>query len=62
MGQVDKRHLDEHLKLMINEKAKSEPVEKLLTIFCHRHSVSMAECREMYDKLVKQGQIKEKKL
>jgi hypothetical protein len=62
MGQTDKLPLDEHLKLMINEKPKNEPVEKLLTIFCHRHSISMAECREMYDKLVKQGQIKEKKL
>ncbi|MGE5188066.1 MAG: hypothetical protein ACM3JE_03460 [Betaproteobacteria bacterium] len=60
MGQVDKRHLDEHLKLMINEKQKNEPIEKLLTIFCHRHGVSMVECREMYDRLVKQGLIKEK--
>lgn len=60
MSQTDKPHLDEHLKLMMSEKSKNEPVEKLLTIFCHRHSISMAECREMYDKLVKQGQIKQK--
>jgi hypothetical protein len=60
MGQIDRRHLDEHLKLMIREKLKDEPVEKVLAVFCQRHGVSMAECREMYDKLVKQGQIKEK--
>ena len=60
MGEIEKRHLDEHLKLMIKEKPKDEPVEKVLTIFCHRHSIPMAECRQMYEKLVKQGQIKEK--
>lgn len=60
MGQLDKRHLGEHLKLMIQEKPKGEPVEEVLTIFCHRHGIPMAECREMYEKLVKQGLIKEK--
>jgi hypothetical protein len=45
---------------MIKDKPKDEPIEKTLATFCERYSVSMAECKEFYDKLVKLGKIKEK--
>jgi predicted solute-binding protein len=55
----NKEHLNE-LKEMVQNKSANEPVEKVLTIFCHRHGVSMTKCREYYDDLVAKGEIQEK--
>jgi hypothetical protein len=59
MGKIDKQHMAEYLKQMIKDKPKNEPIEKTLTTFCQRYSVSINECSEVYNKLVKQGEIKE---
>ena len=56
----DKQHMDEYLKQMLKDKPKGEPAEKTLATFCERYGISMTECRAYYDKLVKQGDIKEK--
>ena len=45
---------------MLKEKKPGEPVEKVLTVFCERHGISMDACRVYYDQLVKKGEIKEK--
>ena len=55
----DKEHLDE-LKEMVQERKETEPVEKVLTFFCHRHGISMDQCKKYYDQLVSNGDIKEK--
>ena len=60
MRKTDKEHMNQYLLDMIKDKPKEEPIEKTLATFCERYSVSMAECREFYDKLVKVGKIKEK--
>jgi hypothetical protein len=52
--------MNEYLKQMIKDKPVREPLEKTLTIFCERYSISINECKEIYNKLVKQGEIKEK--
>jgi hypothetical protein len=49
----------EELKEMIQEKAPSEPVEKVLVNFCSRHAVSMETCKKYYDRMVENGEIKE---
>jgi len=56
---LDKEHSEE-LKDMVNNRKKGQPVEQVLTIFCERHGLAMADCRKHYDELVKKGQIKEK--
>ncbi len=56
---MDKEHIQE-LKEMVQEKKKGEPVEKVLAKFCERHGVSMDTCRVYYDRLVKNGEVKEK--
>jgi hypothetical protein len=53
----DKQHFQE-LKEMLNEA--KQPKEEVLAIFCNRHGISMTQCKEYYDKLVAQGQVKEK--
>ncbi len=60
MHRTDKEHMNEYLQDMIKNKPKDEPIEKTLATFCERYSISMAECREFYNKLVKEGKIKEK--
>ncbi len=45
---------------MVKEKKPDEPVEKILTVFCERHGVSMNTCRVYYKQLVEKGEIKEK--
>ena len=49
----------QELKEMIQEKAPSEPVEKVLVKFCSRHAVSMETCKKYYDRMVDKGEIKE---
>jgi len=60
MRKTDKEHMTQYLQEMIKDKPKNEPVEKTLATFCERYSVTMTECKETYDKLVKEGKIKEK--
>jgi hypothetical protein len=60
MNKSDKQHMNEYLKQMIKDKPAKEPLEKTLTTFCERYSISMTECREIYSKFAKQGEIKEK--
>jgi hypothetical protein len=45
---------------MIKEKDPNTPIEKVLAIFCERHSLSSETCRYYYDILVHEGKIKEK--
>lgn len=59
-----KDNLDDHrikeLREMIKEKDPNTPIEKVLAIFCERHSLSSETCRYYYDILVHEGKIKEK--
>lgn len=57
---VDEAHAKETLKEMIEDRKHGEPVEKVLTTFCQRYSVTMATCKSFYDELVAKGEIKEK--
>jgi hypothetical protein len=52
-------HKIQELREMIKEKP-NEPVEKILAIFCERHSLSTDTCNYYYNELVKDGKIKEK--
>ena len=61
MSRTDKQHMDEYLKDMIKDKPANESLEKTLATFCQRYSISMDACREIYNKLVKEGVIKEEK-
>ena len=54
------KHKIEELKEMVNKKTPNEPIEKLLAVFCERHSVTMGTCRYYYNLLVEKGDIKEK--
>lgn len=58
------KEIDEHkikeLREMVKEKDADTPVEKVLAIFCERHSLSPETCRYYYNLLVDQGVIKEK--
>jgi len=60
MRQIDREHINQYLQDMIKDKPKGEPIEKTLATFCERYSVTMAECKEIHDKLVKDNKIKEK--
>jgi len=46
---------------MIQEKAPSEPVEKVLVNFCSRHAVSMETCKKYYDRMVKTARLEKSK-
>jgi len=50
-------HKVKELKEMLEQKPLSEPVEKVLTVFCERHSISMGTCRVLYNQLVEDGKI-----
>ncbi len=50
----------QELKEMIQEKAPSEPTEKVLVNFCSRHAVSMETCKKYYDLMVAKGEISKK--
>ncbi len=56
----DKEHNVQELKDMIKDRKPGESVEKVLFIYCQRHGLSVDECRNYYDKLVKAGEIKDK--
>lgn len=58
-GEMDKHHIKE-LKRMLQEKKSGEPIEKVLVKFCARHGVSLGTCRAYYNRLVEEGEIKEK--
>jgi hypothetical protein len=49
----------QELKIMIQEKAPDEPIEKVLVKFCERHAVTLGTCRKYYERLVEQGEVKE---
>jgi hypothetical protein len=57
--EMDKESIGE-LKKLIQEKESEEPVEKVLVTFCARHGVSLDICRMHYNRLVEEGEIKEK--
>ncbi len=48
----------QELKEMIQQKPKSEPVEKVLVDFCERHAVTLGTCRKYYERLVEKGEVK----
>lgn len=54
------KHKIQELKEMVMQKPKNEPIEKVLAVFCERHSVTMGTCRYYYNFLVEKGEIKEK--
>ena len=56
---IDKAHAKE-LKEMIQEAKGKESTDKVMANFCHRHGVSMETCRKYYNKMVADGEIKEK--
>jgi hypothetical protein len=53
----ERQHLNE-LKEMLTQA--TEPKEKVLAVFCHRHGIPMAECEVYYEKLVANGEVKKK--
>ncbi|MGD0450842.1 MAG: hypothetical protein ABSA79_07310 [Candidatus Bathyarchaeia archaeon] len=55
----DKQHKAKELKDMIQNRKPSESVEEVLIKYCQRHGISVDDCRNYYDKLVKAGKIKE---
>lgn len=52
------KHYKDELQEAVRES--KEPVGKILANFCHRHGISMEECRGYYDDLVTEGKVKEK--
>jgi hypothetical protein len=52
-------HKVKELKEMLQNKKPSEPTEKVLAVFCERHSISLNTCRIFYNQLVENGEIKE---
>jgi len=54
------KHKIQELREMVKEKRPDQPVEKILAVFCERHSLSMGACRYYYNALVENGDIKEK--
>ena len=55
--------IDEHkdeLKEMLRERKPDEPADKVLTVFCARHGISLSACRVFYKEMVAKGEIKEK--
>jgi hypothetical protein len=54
------KHKIQELREMVKEKSPNQPVEKVLAIFCERHSLTMNTCRYYYNALVENGDIKEK--
>ena len=57
---VDKEHSMQALKEMLKDKKPGESSEEVLAIFCQRYSLTMDSCRELYNELLKKGEIKEK--
>jgi hypothetical protein len=53
-------HKIQELKEMVNNREPDQPVEKVLAVFCGRHSVTMGTCRYYYNLLVEKGEITEK--
>ena len=60
MSKADRAHMEEYLEQMLKDKPVDEPAEKTLATFCQRYGVSMAQCSEYYDRLIKLGRVKEK--
>jgi hypothetical protein len=54
------KHKIQELREMVKEKNPDQPVEKVLAVFCERHSLIMSTCRYYYNVLVENGDIKEK--
>ncbi len=54
------KHKIQELRKMVKEKDPDQPVEKVLAVFCERHSLTMNTCRYYYNVLVEDGDIKEK--
>jgi hypothetical protein len=52
-------HKVKELKAMLQEKKPNEPVEKILAVFCERHSISLSTCHVFYKEMVEKGEIKE---
>jgi len=55
----DKEHINE-LREMVKERKKAESVEEVLTVFCQRHGVDMAQCNKYYEQLKKEGAVDKK--
>ncbi len=61
MGEnFDKEHKVQELKDMLKDRKSGETVEEVLLVYCQRHGLSVDDCTNFYDQLVKKGEIKEK--
>ena len=47
----EKHYLKELKEMVRQQKKAGEPAEKVFPVFCHRHGISMDECRKYYDKI-----------
>jgi len=52
-------HKVKELEEMLQNKKLNEPTEKVLTVFCERHSISLNTCRIFYNQLIENGDIQE---
>jgi hypothetical protein len=52
-------HKVKELKEMLQNRKPNEPVDKILAVFCERHSISLATCRVFYKQMVEKGEVKE---
>ena len=55
----NKEHILE-LREMVKAQKKDQPVEEVLTVFCHRHGIDMEQCNKYYEQLMKEGLAKKK--
>ena len=53
-------HKVKELREMLQKRKPGEPADKVLAIFCERHSISMGTCRVLYKQMVEKGEVKEK--
>ena len=54
------KHKIKELREMVKQKSPDVSIEKVLAVFCERHSLTMGTCRYYYNFLVDNGDIKEK--
>lgn len=58
MGEDRESHFVNELAEMLKEKKSGESVDKVFAVFCHRHGISIEECKKYYDKLAKTEKAK----
>ncbi len=58
MAKGEKHYVEELREMIEQQRGKKESVEKVFAVFCHRHGISMDECRKYYEKLEAEGEEK----